>query len=96
MDTVAIAQQYMRGDFTRPTSHRTKKRDKVMRMIFSKPGLPTVVAAHVGLTRQAIVAWDQVPVKYIRQVAELINMTPHEIRPDILDIFDESPPRTRK
>jgi hypothetical protein len=84
MDTVATAQMYMRGEIMkRSGERRNSQRDHVMRLIFSKPGFAKVVAAHVGLTLQAVAAWDRVPAKYVQAVSQLVGIEPEQIRPDI-------------
>jgi hypothetical protein len=84
MDTVTAAQKFMRGEaFKRASDRRDAQRDHVMRLIFSKFGFGSVVAKHIGLTPQAVAAWNQVPIKYVWQVSELIDMPPERIRPDI-------------
>lgn len=93
MDTVELAQKFMRGEIMRRSSRRRDaQRDHVMKMIFSKPGFAGVIAQHVGLTHQAIAAWDQIPPKYVKQIAPLIEMSPEEIRPDI---FGDPKPKHR-
>ena len=69
----------------RSSSHRNAQRDRVMKLIFSKPGLAKVVADQLGVTHQNVAAWNQVPAKHVMAVASLIDMTPEEIRSDIFD-----------
>jgi hypothetical protein len=83
MDTLAEAQRYMRGEVGRSSERRDAQRDHVMRLIFSKFGFGSVVAKHIGLSPQAVAAWDRVPPKYVMAVSELIGMEPERIRPDI-------------
>lgn len=84
MDTMEMAQRYMRGEVMKRTSPRREaQRDEIMRMIFSKTGFGAVIAKHIGLTNQAVAAWDSVPPKYVMEVAELLGMEPEQIRPDI-------------
>jgi hypothetical protein len=83
MDTLATAQKYMRGEVGWSSERRNAQRDHVMRLIFSKFGFGSLIAKHIGLTPQAVAKWDQVPPKYVMEVAALIDMPPERIRPDI-------------
>jgi len=70
MDTVEMAQRYMSGEIMRRSSpRRNAQRDEIMKMIFSKTGFGSVIAKHVGLTNQAVAAWDRVPPKYVMYVS---------------------------
>jgi DNA-binding transcriptional regulator YdaS (Cro superfamily) len=84
MDTAAEALRFMRGPVLRRSSlKRDSQRDHVMKLIFSKPGFASVIAAHLGVTHQNVSAWNKVPPHHVMKVAPLIEMTPEEIRPDI-------------
>lgn len=39
------------------------------------------------ITRQAVSLWEVVPPKRVRKLAVKAQMQPHEIRPDLPDIF---------
>jgi hypothetical protein len=54
-----------------------------MKMVFSKPGLATVIARHLGCTHANVAAWNKVPAHHVMDIAPLIEMSPEQIRPDI-------------
>jgi hypothetical protein len=54
-----------------------------MKMIFSKPGMASVIARHLNCTHANVAAWNRVPPHHVMAVAPLVEMTPEEIRPDI-------------
>lgn len=41
------------------------------------------IATELGLTKQAVYMWERVPAHHVLKVAELLDETPHRIRPDI-------------
>jgi DNA-binding transcriptional regulator YdaS (Cro superfamily) len=45
--------------------------------------LSTAIAKALGIQRQAITQWTEVPWNRVLKVAEVTGLTPHEIRPDI-------------
>lgn len=88
MDTLNLAHRYMRGETIvrdRSSPRRNAERDRIMKMIISKPGFARVIGEHIGRTPQAIAAWNQVPIKYVKEVSDLLGMSPQEIRPDFFN-----------
>jgi len=65
------------------TKARDAKRDAVMRLIFSQPGFAMVVAKQLGVTHQNVSQWNRVPPHHVLAVADLLDMNPEQIRPDI-------------
>jgi hypothetical protein len=65
------------------TKARDAKRDAVMRLIFSQPGFAMVVAKQLGVTHQNVSQWNRVPPHHVQTVAELLDMSPEQVRPDI-------------
>ena len=53
-------------------------------------GLPSDMAKALGITRQAVIQWIQVPVKHIEKVEELTGYSRYELRPDV---YGTSPPK---
>jgi hypothetical protein len=62
---------------------RDERRDAVMRMVFSKNGFAADIARHLETTHQNVSQWNRVPAHHVTEVADLLNMTPEQIRPDI-------------
>ena len=71
------------GRGRRASRNRNKERDAVMRMIFARHGFATEIARQLGMTHQNISAWNRVPPQHVQTLAELLDMTPEQIRPDI-------------
>lgn len=79
-----LARRYMRGEIMRRSSpRRDAERDEIMRFIFSKPGFAGVIAKALGVSPQSVSAWNKIPAIYAMDVAELLEKTPEEIRPDV-------------
>jgi hypothetical protein len=57
--------------------------DKAIHKIRNTRNLPTQVAEACGITRMAVYQWKQVPISRVHLVADIIGMTPEQIRPDI-------------
>lgn len=58
-------------------------KDKAVRKIRGKRGLPARIAEACGIERTAVYQWTRVPIERVHAVAALLQMTPEEIRPDI-------------
>jgi hypothetical protein len=43
------------------------------------------LARNLGVTRQAVSAWNRVPLKYVKRVSELTNIPHHRLRPDLYE-----------
>ena len=79
-----VAKRFMRGEIMRRSSpKRNAERDKIMKMIYSKPGFAGVLAKHLGIAPQSMSAWNRVPAQYVLDIAPLIERTPEQIRPDV-------------
>ena len=59
------------------------QRDRIMRRIYAKRGLATQLAGELGVTYQAVQQWKRVPPEHVQSVAEMLDMKPEDIRPDI-------------
>jgi hypothetical protein len=59
--------------------------DKAIQKIRNTRGLSVKVAQACGggITRMAVYQWTRVPIERVHDVAEVIGMTPEQIRPDI-------------
>jgi DNA-binding transcriptional regulator YdaS (Cro superfamily) len=66
-----------------PRPHRKPRtHDRVMSLIRER-GLSAAIAKRLGINRQAISQWTEVPWNRVFIVAEVTGLQPHEIRPDI-------------
>jgi len=74
-----VAHKPKRGEKT----VRDGRRDAVMRKIFAKPGFAADVARRLEVTHQNVSSWNRVPAHHVIPVAEMLNMTPEQIRPDV-------------
>ena len=59
------------------------KVDRACAKIRATRGLSVRVAEACGIERAAVYQWDKVPIERVHEVAEVIGMTPEQIRPDI-------------
>jgi lambda repressor-like predicted transcriptional regulator len=59
------------------------KPDKIIQQILAERGMAVRVAKACGIDRAAVYQWQRVPVARVHEVAELLDMSPEEIRPDI-------------
>jgi hypothetical protein len=57
--------------------------DKAIVKIRSERGLPVRIAQTCGIARTAVYEWTRVPIERVHVVADIIGMTPEQIRPDI-------------
>lgn len=47
------------------------------------PGTQGELGTHLGITKQAVNQWKEVPAKYVLDVADLLGLPPEFIRPDV-------------
>ena len=83
VNVVAHSSKRRRGWKLMRTTNRDDQRDHVMRKIFEEPGFAAEVARALEVTHQNVSGWNRVPAHHVIEVAELLGMTPEEIRPDI-------------
>ena len=57
--------------------------DKICARIHATRGLSSAIARACGIQRQAVHKWRHVPPLQVHTVADLIGLTPEQIRPDI-------------
>jgi hypothetical protein len=62
---------------------QASKLDAACRKIRSERGLSVKVAKRCKIERAAVYQWLKVPVHRVHQIADLIEMTPEQIRPDV-------------
>ena len=60
-----------------------KEPDKICARIHATRGLSSAIARACGIRRQAVHNWRRVPPKRVLTVANLIGLTPEQIRPDV-------------
>lgn len=61
----------------------SRQPDKIVTRIQATHGLMAEIARACGIQRQAVHQWKRVPPLQVQTVAELMGLTPEEIRPDI-------------
>jgi DNA-binding transcriptional regulator YdaS (Cro superfamily) len=59
------------------------RRSKVVRDVLKAYGGAAALAAILGVSRQAVWQWDQIPLKYVRQIAKDTKIPRSVLRPDI-------------
>jgi lambda repressor-like predicted transcriptional regulator len=57
--------------------------DKIVARIHATRGLSAKIARACGTHRSAVYQWKQVPAPRVQLVAEIMGLSPEEIRPDI-------------
>jgi pyruvate kinase len=60
-----------------------KKMDIAIAKIRSERGLPVRIAKALKIRKAAVYQWNRVPPARVYSVAEIIDMPPEKIRPDI-------------
>jgi hypothetical protein len=58
-------------------------KDKICTKIHATRGLSVKIANACGIRKSAVYQWKRVPPQQVHIVAELIGLTPEQIRPDI-------------
>ena len=62
---------------------KLRHRDPAIDRIRITTGLADRIAERLGISKQAVRQWEEVPPLRVLIVAEMIGMTPHVVRPDI-------------
>jgi DNA-binding transcriptional regulator YdaS (Cro superfamily) len=58
-------------------------RDPALMEVIRRYGNATALARSLGLSNQAVSAWEMVPPKYIRAISQATGIHPYRIRPDL-------------
>jgi hypothetical protein len=45
--------------------------------------LATRISLRIGVTQQAVSQWRRVPAIHVYEIAPLLDMSPHQVRPDV-------------
>lgn len=64
-----------------------KETDPIILDVLKACGGPSKIAKELGITRQAVSQWRQVPLKYVRFFAQRTGFSPSVLRPDIFAHF---------
>jgi len=59
--------------------------------IRSTRGMVAAIASKLGISRQAVIQWDPIPIDRVPTVEQVTGIPRHELRPDRPDLFP--PPR---
>jgi len=70
------------------------ERDEVLTQLFAERGVQERIAEALGVSRQAVHRWGQVPEAYIYAVAKLLRVKPHRLRPDLFTAAGRRRPGT--
>ena len=60
-----------------------KEKNPILTSVFARTGNMSILARKLGITRQAVSKWRQIPVEHIHVIAKMVRMKPEELRPDI-------------
>lgn len=58
-------------------------RDPAIMAVLFKYGNAVKLAAHLGISRQAVSRWTKIPMRHLAAISEITGMQPHELRPDV-------------
>lgn len=59
---------------------------KVLAKVYRKMKTKTKLAEELGLSRQAVSKWLQIPVQYVIKIESLTGISRHELRPDVYPV----------
>lgn len=60
-------------------------RNPIIKKVVAAYGSYSELARILGITRQSVWAWKEVPLQYVRQITAEKGFKLHELRPDIYD-----------
>lgn len=58
-------------------------RPKIIDRVFAFYGGPSALAAHLGLTRQAVWQWQVIPLRHLKRIATETKIPRQKLRPDL-------------
>lgn len=64
--------------------------NKLLEWMNAERGRKAALAEACGVTHSAILQWDRVPDGRLAAVSRVTGIPPHELRPDLADIFAPS------
>lgn len=62
-----------------------KARSTILDEVFAAFGSASKLAAHLGVSRQAVYHWKAVPIKYLREINRVTGIPKPKLRPDLYD-----------
>ena len=68
-------------------------RDPILEDILARRGAVTQIATSLGISAAAVSQWQRVPAERVTELAALLGLPPHQLRPD-LHAMPEGKPRT--
>jgi DNA-binding transcriptional regulator YdaS (Cro superfamily) len=60
-----------------------KDRSEILSLVFEKAGYASLLAINLGITRQAVSKWKQVPIRHVPKIMEITGLSREFLRPDI-------------
>ncbi len=60
-----------------------KKQDAVIRFACEKAGGMATLARHLGVKRQAIPQWTEIPIRHVHKIKEITGIPLVDLRPDV-------------
>jgi len=60
-----------------------KNRSDILNLVFEKVGYASLLALQLGISRQAVSKWKQVPLRHITMIVGLTGLPREILRPDI-------------
>ena len=60
---------------------------KIVKEAASRAGGIVALARELGIRHTALYSWKQIPANRVADVSRVTGIPPHELRPDLADIF---------
>ena len=71
-------------------------RDPILEDILARRGAVTQIASSLGISAAAVSQWQRVPAERVTELATLLGLPPHQLRPDLHAVPEGRPrPSTR-
>lgn len=65
-----------------------RKKDPILNEVFAITGTAAALGVMLGISRSAVSQWQKIPLRYLRDVAEITGIPRRRLRPDL---YDEDP-----
>lgn len=69
--------------FTKVEAKLAQQCQEACNAAIEKMGGPRKTAELLGVSREAVYRWKQIPPKRVREIAKATGMAPEELRPDV-------------
>jgi DNA-binding transcriptional regulator YdaS (Cro superfamily) len=63
-------------------------KNEILTKVFAAAGNANQLAKHLGISRQSVFLWKQVPIKHMKAIKQLTGLSFRQLRPDLYDEDD--------